>query len=91
MVLLLLLALCMAPVASFVSPSSAREQAGCFSGHRSTHLDAAAVSSLVTGKTWGARTFVREHVTLASQLPAYLGAYIGPSAAIEPKLTEAVM
>ena len=48
-------------------------------------------AALVTGKTWGARTFVREHVTLASQLPAYLAAYVGPKAALEPKLTEAIM
>lgn len=46
---------------------------------------------LVTGKTWGVRTFVRDHVTLASQLPAYLAAYVGPKAALEPKLTEAIM
>jgi AhpD family alkylhydroperoxidase len=34
---------------------------------------------------------VRDHVTIAGQLPAYLGAYLGPNAALAPKLTEAIM
>jgi AhpD family alkylhydroperoxidase len=34
---------------------------------------------------------VRDHVTIAGQLPAYLGAYVGPKAALAPKLTEAIM
>ena len=46
---------------------------------------------LKTAKTWGPKTFVRDHVTIAGQLPAYLGAYVGPKAALAPKLTEAIM
>ena len=30
-------------------------------------------------------------MTIAGQLPAYLGAYVGPKAALAPKLTEAIM
>ena len=46
---------------------------------------------LKTAKTWGPKTFVRDHVTIAGQLHAYLGAYVGPKAALAPKLTEAIM
>jgi AhpD family alkylhydroperoxidase len=49
-----------------------------------------AIEPFKTGKLWNAKAFIRDHVTFASLLPSYLGAYIG-NAAIEPKVSEAVM
>ncbi len=45
-------------------------------------------TTMKTAKTWGPKTFVRDHVTIAGQLPAYLGAYVGPKSALAPKLTD---
>jgi len=51
---------------------------------------AAEREELTTGKVWTLKTFVRDHVTFTSQLPGYLGAYIG-NRAVEPSINEAVM
>ena len=40
---------------------------------------------------WDLKGFLNDAPTLAGQLPAYLGAYVGPRAALPPTTTEAVM
>ncbi len=44
-----------------------------------------------TGKTWGLGTFTRDHCRIAKELPGYVGAYINPFTALEPKTIESVM
>ena len=44
-----------------------------------------------TGKVWVTSTFTRDHVRLAWELPSYLGSYLNPFTAIEPKVIESIM
>lgn len=44
-----------------------------------------------TGKVWVTSSFTRDHVRFAWELPGYLGAYINPFSAIEPKTIESVL
>ena len=51
----------------------------------------APASALTTGKLWTLKTFLRDHVTFAGQIPNYLGAYVSPGRAIAADVNEAVM
>lgn len=44
-----------------------------------------------TGKVWVTSSFTRDHVRFAWELPSYLGSYLNPFTAIEPKVIESVM
>ena len=52
---------------------------------------AAEVEQPKTGKLWKTSTFTREHTRFAWELGGYLGAYVMPGSALDPKTTEAVM
>ena len=55
------------------------------------HLRGGAAEQTKTGKVWVTSSFTRDHVRLAWELPGYLGAYVNPFSAIEPKTIESVM
>ena len=54
-------------------------------------LRGGAAEQAKTGKVWVTSTFTRDHVRFAWELPGYLGAYVNPLSACDPKTIESVM